>query len=95
MYPPYQYQYQYQYNTQYHSGPYSNTPSYNSNNYTRSSANKYHHFQGKNSYSGAIPKRSDDSNSNKNEGIRRASVEGSPSSRDTDSVEMKFDKLNI
>lgn len=95
MYPPYQYQYQYQYNTQYHSGPYSNTPSYNSNNYTRSSANKYHHFQGKNSYSGAIPKRSDDSNSNKNEGIRRASVEGSPSSRDTDSIEMKFDKLNI
>ncbi|CAI4910085.1 ANL_HP_G0186960.mRNA.1.CDS.1 [Saccharomyces cerevisiae] len=61
----------------------------------RSSANKYHHFQGKNSYSGAIPKRSDDSNSNKNEGIRRASVDGSPSSRDTDSVEMKFDKLNI
>ncbi|QHS72057.1 Rbs1p [Saccharomyces paradoxus] len=93
MYPPYQYQYQYPYNTQYHNGPYSNTPNYNSNSYTRTSANKYNQPQRKNSSSGVIQKHNDGNNNNQE--IRRAIAKGSPSTKDTNSVEMKFDKLNI
>lgn len=92
MYPSYQYQYQYQYNPQYPNGSYSNTPNYNSNNYTRSSANKYNQAQRKNSSSTEVLKCDDDSN---NEEIRSVAVKGTPLTKDTNSTESKFSKLNI
>ncbi|CAI1889874.1 hypothetical protein SEUBUCD650_0D00640 [Saccharomyces eubayanus] len=91
VYQSYQYQYQYPYN-QYQNGLYSNTPGYNSNAYKTSSVNKHNQSQRKDTTSNEGP---DHNKYISNEKIRSGNSKDTPSSKEANLIEVKFDQLSI